>query len=124
MLRKGGVILSVWCWLNVLPAVASLFFIAQGRHAPALRMRFAADEIPPLDSRVLSVVDGLGTLLNTLIAIYCITCFFLVRMFIVKGHRGALWVFALGAAAIQTASYVVSGHPKPASAGHFKTGHW
>lgn len=105
MLKPGALILSVWCWLNVLPAVASLVSIASGKHAPGLSMRFAPEEIPAIESRALAMVDGLATLLNALIAVYCITCFVVVRKSLLKAERWSLVTFAIGALIIQVACY-------------------
>jgi len=98
--------LSAWCWLNVLPAVVSLLFIAQGKHAPGLKMRFAPAEIPGIESRALATVDGLATLLNTLIVVYCITCFFVVRRSLLQRERWSFFAFAIGALVMQSASYL------------------
>ena len=106
MLRKGALVLSIWCWLNVVPAGASLLLIIAGKHAPGLTMQFTAGEIPGIESRALAMVDGLATLLNALIIVYCITCFILVRQALLKRERGSFVVFALGAFVVQVVCYL------------------
>ena len=109
MLKKGAMILSVWCLLNILPGVGSLLFISFGNHAPGLRMQFTVEEIPTLDVRTLATADGLATLLNTLIAVYCASAFFIIRRCLVKGERWSFFVLALGTLSIQIAGYVSDG---------------
>ncbi len=106
MLKKGVLVLSVWCWLNVVPAGASLLFIAQGKHAPGLKMRFVPEEVSGIESRALAVIDGLATLLNTLIAVYCVTVFFLIRKSLLARQRWSFFVFAIGASVLQMACYL------------------
>jgi hypothetical protein len=106
MLKKGALVLSAWCWLNVLPAVASLLFIAQGKHAPGLKMLFTSEEVSGIENRALAMVDGLAVLLNTLIAVYCVSCFFVVRMAILKCQRWAFFVFVIGALILQAVCYL------------------
>ena len=106
MLKSGALILSIWCLLNVLPAAGSLLFIALGNHAPALRMRFQVEEIPELGARTLGIVDGLAILLNTLIAVYCASAFFVIRRCLLKGERWSLIVLASGIFILQIAAHV------------------
>jgi hypothetical protein len=69
-------------------------------------MRFASNEISGVESRALAMIDGLATLLNTLIAVYCLTCFFVVRRSLLKRQRWAFFVFAIGALILQAACYL------------------
>ena len=106
MLRKGAWILSAWCVLCALPCMGSLVFIALGKHAPGLRMRFTVQEIPQLDARTLATVDGFATLLNSLIIIYCASIFFLIRRSLLKGERWSVFVVAVGTGLIQIICYL------------------
>ena len=98
--------MSAWCWLNVLPGVGSLTFIAMGKRAPGLRMRFASEEIGSIESRAPSTVDGLATLLNALIAINCVTFFFVVRKSVLRKERWSLFTLGFGALILQAIACV------------------
>jgi hypothetical protein len=104
--RIGANVLSAWCLLNVIPGLGSLIFILLGKHAPALRMLFAADEIGALDGRALAATDGIAVLLNSIIVVYSGTAFFVVRRCLLTGQRWSFIVLAAGVSVLQVAGYV------------------
>lgn len=69
-------------------------------------MRFTSDEVSSIESRALAMIDGLATLLNVLIAVYCITCFVVVRSALLKRQRWAFFAFSIGALFLQAACYL------------------
>ncbi|HEY3755916.1 MAG TPA: hypothetical protein VGL42_07185 [Opitutaceae bacterium] len=88
----------------------SLWFIACRKHAPGLMMRFKPAEIPGIENRALAMIDGLGLLLNTLIAVYCVTCYFVIRRCLARRQRWAFFLLAIGALLIQAACYLADGN--------------
>ena len=105
MLNRGSQILAAWCLVNCLPGIASLIFILTGRHAPGLRMRFSAADVTGIEPSALATVDGLAVIANTLIAVYCVSAFFIVWNALRKGQQWALWVLMAGTASVQVAGY-------------------
>jgi uncharacterized membrane protein YjjP (DUF1212 family) len=69
-------------------------------------MRFKPAEVPGIENRALAMIDGLGMLLNTLIAVYCVTCFFVIRESLARGQRWSFFALSIGALLIQAACYL------------------
>jgi len=104
--RHGVLVLSAWCLLNMVTGVGSLVFIFLGRHAPALQYLFTAEQVAAMAPGILAATDGVATLANTLIVVYCATALALVRRSLPKEEPWALVVLALGLLVVQVAGYV------------------
>lgn len=102
---KGKIILSVWFFINILPAIGSLLFISFGKHAPALQTLFTQEEIQTLDLRLLATIDGLAILLNTLIVLYCSLALFVLIKHSLKAPKWTFVFLATGSLLLQTAGY-------------------
>ena len=106
LINKGILILQVWCIVNMFPAVFSLFYIAAGKHAPALQMTHSNQEIGNLSAKVLATIDGLGIMANALIIAYCASSFFIVSWIRQTKKASYLAVFAASVLLVQIAGYV------------------
>ena len=105
-MKKGILILQFWCVANLFPALFSLFYIAFGKHAPALQMTHGRAEIEHLNTKILDTVDGLGVMTNTLIIAYCVSSFFIISQIKHTAKTLPLGVFTLSVLLVQTAGYV------------------
>ena len=105
-INKGTLVLQVWCVANIFPAVFSLFYIAVGKHAPALQMTHSDQEIVNLSAKVLATIDGLGVMVNTLILVYCISSFFIIFQIKQTKKASYLAIFVVSVSLVQIAGYV------------------
>lgn len=107
MFGLGKKLLMLWCIINALPGVFSLYLLFSGQHAPGLRMLFKENEISLIESRALSMVDALAVLANLLIVIVCSLIFIIIFRFYKHHMNWLLSLLILVCALIQFASYFV-----------------
>ncbi len=105
MFKIGIKTLLAWCFLNILPGIGSLFYIAIGKHAPAFQYLFKVDEINNLDPRVLATTDGIAIVANMLIVVFLGLKIFVIQRCLRNKEKWAFTFLVTMTVLIQAAAY-------------------
>ena len=90
MLKIGSIILSVWCALNMLPALGIVGYVAFGNIHPLLPARFSEAEINAISPNVLDTINGMAVFANGHVVALCL----IALIAIWKGlNKKVVWVF-------------------------------
>jgi len=116
MLRKGSLVLSIWCIINFILAFTILFYvILLKKNSPVLQVAsFSENEIANLDSKIIAALNTLTILYNSCSLVVSVLTWPLICKNLVAGHKSSFWtlVFVIGfieEMAFLTSSYIGHG---------------
>jgi hypothetical protein len=100
MLKKGSIILSIWCVINFMLAFIILcYVIVLKKDSPILQVAsFSAAEIASLSARTIAAFNCFTILYNSCSLAISVLTWPLIRRNLVAGQRSAFWmlVFVIG----------------------------
>jgi hypothetical protein len=99
MLKRGSIVLSIWCGINFLLAASILTSVVIfNANSPLLVMVFEKSEIASLDAKVIASLNALTILYNSCSLLISVLTWPLIRKNLVAGEKSAFWtlVFAIG----------------------------
>jgi hypothetical protein len=99
MLKRGSIVLSIWCGINFLLAASILTSVVIfNANSPLLVMVFEKSEIASLDAKVIASLNALTILYNSCSLVISVLTWPLIRKNLVAGEKSAFWtlVFAIG----------------------------
>lgn len=100
MLKKGAMVLSIWCGLNFILAFIILFYvIALKQNSPILQVAsFSEAEIAGLGARTIASLNCFTILYNSCALMVSVLTWSLIRKSLVAGQKSAFWtlVFVIG----------------------------
>ena len=91
MLRVGSIILSIYCAVNIIPAlfiIVSITFL--GKNHPLLEMRISQDEITTLSPEVLALINSMAIFANGGVIALCLLSLIAIWVGL---KRRIKWVF-------------------------------
>ncbi len=116
MLKKGALVLSVWCVINfILAFVILCYVIVLKKDSPILQVAsFSEAEIASLSAKTIAALNCFTILYNSCSLVISVLTWPLIRKNLVTGERSAFWmlVFAIGfieAMAFLASSYIGHG---------------
>lgn len=116
MLRKGSIILSIWCVINfVLALIILCYVIALKKDSPILQVAsFSEAEIASLSARTIASLNAFTILYNSCSLMVSVLTWPLLRQNLIAGQKSAFWtlVFVIGfveAMAFLASSYIGHG---------------
>ncbi len=116
MLRKGSLILSIWCAINfVLAFIILSYVIILKLNSPILQVAsFSEAEIAGLSAKTIASLNAFTILYNSCSLVISVLLWPLIRKNLLSGQRSAFWmlVFAIGfieGMAFLASSYIGNG---------------
>jgi len=99
MLKKGSIVLSIWCIINFILAfiILSILVVFKG-NSPILALAFEKAEIASLDAKVIAALNCLTILYNSCSVVVSVLTWPLIRKNLLAGQKSAFWmlVFVIG----------------------------
>ncbi len=100
MLKKGSLVLSIWCGINFILAFTILcFVIALKQNSPILQVAsFSEAEIAGLSAKTIAALNCFTILYNSCSLMVSVLTWPLIRKNLVAGQKSAFWtlVFVIG----------------------------
>ena len=87
MLKKGSIVLSIWCGINFILAfiILSILVVFKG-NSPILALAFEKAEIASLDAQVIAALNCLTILYNSCSVVVSVLTWPLIRKNLVAGQ--------------------------------------
>ena len=100
MLKKGSIILSIWCLINFILAIVILcYVILLKKDSPILQVAsFSEAEIANLSAKTIAALNCFTILYNSCSLVISVLTWPLIRKNLVAGEKSAFWrlVFVIG----------------------------
>ncbi len=100
MLKKGSLVLSIWCGINFVLAIIILsYVIVFNQNSPILQVAsFSQAEIAGLSARTIASLNAFTILYNSCALMVSVLTWPLIRENLVAGEKSAFWmlVFVIG----------------------------
>ncbi len=100
MLKKGSLVLSIWCVINlILASIILCYVIILKEKSPILQVAsFSEAEIASLSAKVIASLNALTILYNSCSVVVSVLVWLLIRKSLITGQRWAFWVllFVIG----------------------------
>jgi hypothetical protein len=116
MLKKGSMVLSLWCIINFILALIILsYVIVSKRNSPILQVAsFSEAEIAALGAKTIASLNAFTILYNSCSLVISVLTWPLIRKNLVAGQKSAFWmlVFVIGfteGMAFLASSYIGNG---------------
>jgi hypothetical protein len=116
MLKRGSIVLSIWCGINFMLAFIILcYVIVLGKDSPILQVAgFSEADIAGLSARTIAALNCFTILYNSCSLMISVLTWPLIRRNLVAGEKSAFWtlVFVIGfieVMAFLASSYIGNG---------------
>ena len=100
MLKKGSIVLSIWCDINfVLAFIILCYVIVLKKDSPILQVAsFSETEIASLSARTIAALNAFTILYNSCSLVISVLTWPLIRTNLLAGQKSAFWmlVFVIG----------------------------
>ena len=100
MLKKGSIVLSIWCGINFILALIILcYVIVLKKDSPILQVAsFSEAEIASLSAKTIASLNAFTILYNSCSLVVSVLTWPLIRKNLVAGEKSAFWtlVFVIG----------------------------
>jgi len=100
MLKKGSMVLSIWCIINfILAFIILCYVIVLKQNSPILQVAsFSETEIAGLSTKTIAALNCFTILYNSCSLVISVLTWPLIRKNLVAGEKSAFWmlVFAIG----------------------------
>jgi uncharacterized membrane protein YhaH (DUF805 family) len=116
MLKRGSIVLSIWCIINFILAFIILSYVSVlNKDSPILQVAsFSEAEIASLSARTMAALNAFTILYNSCSLVISVLTWSLIRKNLIAGQKSAFWmlVFVIGfveVMAILASSYIGHG---------------
>jgi len=100
MLKKGSIVLSIWCVINfILAFIILCYVIVLKQNSPILQVAsFSVTEIASLSAKTIAALNCFTILYNSCSLVISVLMWPLIRRNLLAGQKSAFWmlVFAIG----------------------------
>ncbi len=112
MLKKGSIILSIWCAINFFLAVTILFYVmVLKQDSPILQVvSFSEAEIASLSAKTIAALNCFTILYNSCSLVISVLTWPLIRKNLVAGQKSAFWMLAFGIGFIEVMAFIASSY--------------
>lgn len=109
MLKKGSIILSIWCGINFFLAAAILTSVVVfSADSPILLLVFERPEIAGLEARVIESLNALTILYNSCSVVVSVLVWMLIRKSLRAGQGWAFWVLLSAIGFVEAMAFIAS----------------
>lgn len=112
MLKKGSLILSIWCGINFILALIILCYVIVLKHnSPILQVASFSDvEIAGLGAKTIASLNAFTILYNSCSLMISALTWPLIRKNLVAGERSAFWTLAFVIGFIEVMAFLASSY--------------
>jgi uncharacterized membrane protein YhaH (DUF805 family) len=112
MLKKGSIVLSLWCVINFLLAFIILcFVIVLKKDSPILQVAsFSEAEIASLSAKTIAALNCFTILYNSCSLVISVLTWPLIRKNLVAGQRSAFWMLVLVIGFVEGMAFLASSY--------------
>ncbi len=110
MLKKGSMVLSIWCGINFMLAFIILcYVIVLGKDSPILQVAgFSEADIAGLSARTIAALNSFTILYNSCSLVVSVLTWPLIRKSLVAGNKSAFWMLVSIIAFIEVMAFLAS----------------
>ena len=98
MLKRGSIVLSIWCVINFILALIILcYVIVLKKNSPILQVAsFSEAEIASLSAKTIAALNCFTILYNSCSLVISVLTWPLIRKNLVAGQKWAFWLLVVG----------------------------
>ena len=110
MLKRGSIVLSIWCVINFILAFIILsYVIVFKRNSPILQVAsFSEAEIASLGAKVIASLNALTILYNSCSVVLSVLVWLLIRKSLIAGQKWAFWVLLFVIGFVEVMAFIAS----------------
>ena len=110
MLKKGSIVLSIWCIINfILAFIILCYVIILKENSPILQVAsFSEAEIASLSAKVIASLNALTILYNSCSVVVSVLVWFLIRKSLIAGQKWAFWVLLFVIGFVEVMAFIAS----------------
>src|SRR3989304_58251 len=110
MLRKGSIVLSIWCAINFMLALIILcYVIVLKKDSPILQVAsFSEAEIASLSAKTIASLNALTILYNSCSVVVSVLVWSLIRKNLIAGDKWAFWVLLFVIGFVEVMAFIAS----------------
>ena len=110
MLKRGSIVLSIWCVINFILAFIILsYVIVFKRNSPILQVAsFSEAEIASLGAKVIASLNALTILYNSCSVVLSVLVWLLIRKCLIAGQKWAFWVLLFVIGFVEVMAFIAS----------------
>lgn len=109
MLKRGSIVLSIWCGINFFLAFLILTSLVVFKaNSPLLVMMFEKSEIANLSVRVIESLNALTILYNSCSVVVSVLVWLLIRKNLIVGQNWAFWVLLFVIGFVEVMAFLAS----------------
>jgi hypothetical protein len=110
MLRKGSIVLSIWCVINfILAFIILCYVIVLKKDSPILQVAsFSEAEIASLSAKVIASLNALTILYNSCSLVVSVLVWSLIRKNLLAGQKWTFWVLLFVIGFVEVMAFIAS----------------
>ena len=109
MLKRGGMVLTIWSGINfILAALILTSVVIFNANSPLLGMVFGKSEIASLDARVIASLNALTILYNSCSVVLSVLVWLLIWKSLVVGQKWAFWMLLFVIGFVEVMAFIAS----------------
>jgi hypothetical protein len=110
MLRRGSIVLSIWCAINfILAFVILCYVIVLKEDSPILQVAsFSETEIASLSAKTIASLNTLTILYNSCSVVVSVLVWTIIRKNLVAGQKWAFWVLLFVIGFVEVMAFIAS----------------
>jgi hypothetical protein len=112
MLKKGSLVLSIWCVINfILAFVILCYVILLKQNSPILQVAsFSEAEIASLSAKIIAALNCFTILYNSCSLVISVLTWPLIRKNLVAGQKSAFWTLVFVIGLIEVMAFLASSY--------------
>ena len=112
MLKRGSIVLSIWCIINFILAFIILsYVIVLNKDSPILQVAsFSEAEIASLSAKTIAALNSFTILYNSCSLVISVLTWPLIRKNLVDGQKSAFWTLVLVIGFIEVMAFLASSY--------------
>jgi hypothetical protein len=109
MLKRGSIVLSIWCGVNFFFAalILTIVVIFKG-NSPILALVFEKSEIASLGAKVIASLNALTILYNSCSMVVSVLVWLLIRKSLIAGQKWAFWALLFVIGFVEVMAFIAS----------------
>jgi hypothetical protein len=110
MLKKGSLVLSIWCAINfILAFIILCYVIVLKEDSPILQVAsFSETEIASLSAKTIASLNALTILYNSCSVVLSVLVWLLIRKSLIPGQKWAFWVLLFVIGFVEVMAFIAS----------------
>jgi len=110
MLKKGSLVLSIWCVINfILASIILCYVIILKENSPILQVAsFSEAEIANLSAKAIASLNALTILYNSCSVVVSVLVWLLIRKNLIAGQKWAFWVLLFVIGFVEVMAFIAS----------------